>query len=172
MTGEDLLDALNSVAFADRYWELCDRHPLALGHGPVSRSFTKRELADALQQAGLQGAYDSRDRTFSIDLGNLCGRRWTGVFAASRRGSVELMIDGSADDGTIGSNFAVLAYAAKQRADPSFSRDSFGKGPPPYPRPEHNGDLASLQGIAAGFVELLELARTAIAKRERSIFPQ
>ncbi len=88
------------------------------------------------------------------------------MFSASRTGYLELSIGGVGPVDTIGSNFAVLAYDAKRHADPAFSRDRFGSGPPPYPRPVHNGNLGSLRDIVSGFLSLLSEVRNSLNTRE------
>lgn len=95
----------------------------------------------------------------------IAGIEWCGTFMKQRNG-LELMIDGESDDDRIGSNFAVLAYDAKQLADPSFERDPF-TGPPPYPRPDHNGDSTALKAIVKEFVSLLRSIKSAIRNRDK-----
>jgi hypothetical protein len=75
------------------------------------------------------------------------------------------MFAGESPDGAIGSNFAVLAYDAKRLADPTFARSAFS-GPPPYPRPDHNGNPAALKAIVKKFVRLVRDVKAALRSRE------
>jgi hypothetical protein len=164
MTQADLLAVLGASGFPEHYWALCARHPYA-ATGQMHRSLTKQEIMAAFTSLGLEPRYDARDRSITIDLGGFGGRTWQGVFAASRSGGLELIMAGSGEQDRIGSNFAVLAYDAKRHVDPSFFRDRFGDGPPPYPRPSHNGQSDKLADIVGGFVDLLASAQEAIESR-------
>jgi len=160
MTQADLIVVLSKTQVPEAYWSLCDRH-LPMPSVNPSRSMTKQELVSAFEVAGTKPRYDARDRSLTLDLGRLDDRAWEGVFSAQRSGLLELALVGKGEHDTIGDNFAVLAYDAKRHADPSFSRDRFN-GPPPYPRPAHNGDPNRLAEIVRGFLKLLSDAKSAL----------
>jgi hypothetical protein len=160
MTQANLIAILSLTRFPEAYWSLCDRHPTLLSANP-SRPMKKQELISAFDSAGTKPRYDARDRSLTLDLGKLDNRAWEGVFSAQRSGFLELALFGKGEHDTIGSNFAVLAYDAKRHADPNFSRDRFN-GPPPYPRPAHNGQVHQLVEIVRGFLELLGDAKAAL----------
>jgi hypothetical protein len=154
MTQADLLALLNCISFSDRYWAICDRYAPDLSK-LVPKALSKQALIEAFQPSGVATNYDSRDRSISIDLGAASGRSWSAVFNASGTGLLEFSLVGRNQSGMIGSNFAVLAYDAKRITDPSYTRDRFSKGPPPYPRPSHNGDLTALSAIIEQFIEIV-----------------
>jgi hypothetical protein len=87
------------------------------------------------------------------------------VSFANRATDSNCYFDGQAKNARVGSNFAVLAYDAKRLADPSFERHRFA-GPPPYPRPDHNGDPDALKAIVKEFVVLVCEIKEAIRARE------
>ena len=73
------------------------------------------------------------------------------------------MMIGESKDGVVGSNFAVLAYEAKPLANPTFERSPF-KGPPPYPRPIHNGKATALREIVKRHVFLVRSIKDALRR--------
>ncbi len=151
MTDEDFYKILNSFSFTDKYWALCDKYPSS-GELIYSYKGTKKDVLEALKEAGAEVKYHSVDRSYVIDPEIIGGYEWSGNFVKQRSGGLELMITGrNAEANYVGSNFAVLAYKAKQFEDPSFERGPFG-GPPPYPRPDYNGDPSTLKMIAKDFV--------------------
>lgn len=167
MTKADLIVALSGTSFSERYWALCNQHPNLKGTTPP-RSLTKTVSLSAFERSPSPPRYDARDRSISIDLGSFSGRDWEGIFSASRSGLLELTLIGKDEYDTVGSNFPVLAYDAKRKVDPNFSRDRFSSGPPPYPRPSHNGEVEQMAAIAEAFLDLLSLALGAIATVERT----
>jgi hypothetical protein len=164
MTETDFLSLLNSVDFPRRYWDLCDRFPARpTGRANLGR---REDILAAFAAAGVQSRFDSRDRSFEFEGERIGEFIWSGVFAKKTCG-LELMIFGESKDAVIGSNFAVLAYDAKRLADPMFERSPV-KGPPPYPRPDHNGDPSALQEIVLQHVAFVRLIKEALRRRSEA----
>ena len=161
MTKPELLRLLNAIEFPRRYWELCDRFPIR----PVSvgQAGRKEDILQAFQDLGIKPCYDSRDRSFSCEKEQIGSSVWWGVFCKQRSG-VELLFCGKFENTPIGSNFAVLSYDARRLADSSFERSQFSD-PPPYPRPNHNGDPAALKAIVKEFVFLVRMIKDAIRSK-------
>jgi hypothetical protein len=162
MTETEFLTLLNTIDFPRRYWELCDRHPL--DPSVVGYSGRKEDILAAFRDMGITPRY--RDRTYTCEEEQIGGFLWSAHFCKQRSG-LELLFDGESKGACIGNNFAGLAYDAMKLADPSFERDRFS-GPPPYPRPAHNGDPATLKAIIREFVTLVRLIKDAIRSRELS----
>jgi hypothetical protein len=161
MTEPEFLSLLNTIEFPRLYWELCDRFPLK----PTIVGFSgrKEDILAAFQEMGVTPQYDSRDRSFVCEEEQIGDVVWSGVFCKQRHG-LELLIGGESPEVRLGSNFAVLAYDAKRVADPTFERNAFS-GPSPYPRPDHNGDPATLKAIVREFVVLVRIIKEAIRSR-------
>ena len=162
MTKTEFLSLLNAVDFPRRYWQLCDRFPIQ--PAVVKRSGRKDDVLAAFREMGIAPKYDYRDRSFTCEEEQIGSFVWSGVFC-KQRNSLELLFGGESRDARLGSNFAVLAYDAKRLIDPTFERNRFS-GPPPYPRPDHNGDPAALQTIVKEFVVLVRLIKEAIRSRK------
>jgi hypothetical protein len=162
MTESEFLFLLNSIDFPSRYWELCDRFPIE--PAIVGHSGRKEDILAAFQEMGITPRYDSRDRSFVCEEEKIGEFNWSGVFCKQRNG-LELLFGGVQNDARIGSNFAVLAYDAKKLTDVTFERSPFS-GPPPYPRPNHNGDANALRAIVKEFVVLVRQIKEAIRARE------
>lgn len=160
MTETELLALLNEIGFPDRYWALCDRFPV--DPSATGNSGKKKDIVSAFTDVDVVPEFPANN-AYVCERENIAGIEWTGTFCKQRSG-LELMIDGESEDCRVGSNFAVLAYDAKQLADSSFKRDPF-KGPPPYPRPDHNGDPAALKEIVKEFVLMLRSIKAAIRSR-------
>ena len=162
MTDQDILSLLNTIDFPRRYWELCDRFPIdasVIGH-----TGRKEDILAAFAEMGIAPTYNSKFRTFACEEEQIGYFVWRGVFTKQRSG-LELSFGGGLNGVGVGSNFAVMAYDAKQLADPSFKRDQFS-GPPPYPRPDHNGDPEALKVIVKEFVILVRAIKDAIRSRQ------
>jgi hypothetical protein len=159
MNNEIFLHKLNSINFSERYWALCERYPLVwsdnYGKG------TKKDVLIALEEAGAKVVYHSVDRSYEIEPELIADYLWSGLFVKQKSGGLELVVSGKRESERVGSNFAVLAYDAKQASDPNFERSSFG-GPPPYPRPFYNGDPVLLKSIAKEFVFLYREIKIAL----------
>jgi hypothetical protein len=153
ITEREFLELLNSIEFPRLYWELCERFPVR--PGGVANQGLKEEILAGFREMGIDPCCDSR--TYTVEEERIGDLTWSGVFVKQRHG-VELMIEGISETAVLGSNFAVLAYDAKKLADPSFERDRFS-GPPPYPRPDHNGDPVALKAIVKEFVKLARLIK-------------
>jgi hypothetical protein len=159
MTETDFLSLLNGIDFPRRYWELCDRFPVRpTGQANLGR---KEDILAAFAEADIKPRY--RDRSFEFEEELISDFTWLGVFVKQRSG-IELMIGGESTYARIGSNFAVLAYDARRLADPKFERDCF-KGPPPYPRPDHNGDPTALREIVKQHVSLVRMIKDVLRRR-------
>ena len=158
MTDVDFLSLLNGIEFPRLYWELCEKFPIR--PDVVGYSGRKEDILAAFREMGIVPRYDSRDRSFVCEEEKIGDFVWHGLFCKQRHG-LELMFGGETKDAHLGSNFAVLAYDARQLADPTFQRNPFS-GPPPYPRPVHNGDPAALKQIVKEFVVLVRLIKDAI----------
>lgn len=152
MTQADLLALLNSVDFSRQYWELCDRFPPRPG---AVKMGTKQDFLAVFTELGIKPRYESE--TFTFEEEDIGGVRWSAVLVKQRAG-LELNFEGAAGKTFLGSNLAVLAYDARQLADPTFVRDRFN-GPPPYPRPDHHGDSAALKEIVQEFARLVRLIK-------------
>lgn len=161
MTENELLSLLNDIGFSDRYWAFCDRFPIDASG--TRKSGRKEDILAAFNEVGVTPECHALNSSYVCDREIIGGMEWSGVFVKQRSG-LELIIDGESQDWRLGSNFAVLAYDAKQLADPSFKRDPF-KGPPTYPRPDHNGDSAKLKEIVKEFLALLRAIKSAIRSR-------
>lgn len=155
MTESEFLSLLNSIEFPRRYWDLCTRFPVE--PSVTGQAGRKEDIIAAFREMGITPRYDSRDRSFECEQEKIGDLVWSGVFCKQRNG-LELLFAGKGDHGYVGSNFAVLAYNAKKLADPTFERNPFS-GPPPYPRPDHNGDPAHLKTIVHEFVLLVRLIK-------------
>jgi hypothetical protein len=160
MTEPEFLALLNSIDFPRLYWELCDRFPVRAGTDSRGR---KEDVVTAFREIGIIPRCDRQ--TFTIEEENIGDFVWSGVFVMQRHG-LDLRFEGAAGSQYLGSNFAVLAYDAKKLADPAFERDRFC-GPPPYPRPDHNGDPAALKEIVKQFVELVRLIKNKLRAQVR-----
>jgi hypothetical protein len=161
MTQTDFLSLLNDIGFSQRYWELCDRFPLRpTGLSNLGR---KEDILAAFAEVGVKPRYHSGDRAFEFEEERIGDFTWAGVFVKQRY-VVELMIGGESKGAGLGSNFAVLAYDARCLADPTFARDPF-KGPPLYPRPDHNGDPAALREIVQQHVSLVRYIKDALRRQ-------
>jgi hypothetical protein len=153
ITEREFLELLNSIEFPRLYWELCERFPVR--PSGVANQGRKEEILAAFREMGIVPRYDSR--TFTVEEEKIGDLTWSGVFVKQSHG-LELMIQGMSETTSVGSNFAVLAYDAKKLADPSFEGDQFSR-PPPYPRPDHNGDPVALKAIVKEFVKLVRLIK-------------
>jgi hypothetical protein len=162
MTPTDFLTLLNGIDFPRRYWELCAR--FKLDSSVVGFTGRKEDILAAFREMGIIPEYNSRFGTFICEEEQIGDFSWSAVFCKQRHG-LELVISGESKESRLGSNFAVLAYDAKRLADPMFERDQFS-GPPPYPRPDHNGDPAALREIVKEFVRLVRRMKDAIRLRE------
>jgi hypothetical protein len=162
MTQIEFFSLLNSVDFPRRYWELCDRYPLRPDE--IGRAGKKDDVLAAFARAGVAPRYDPRDRSFRVEDEQIGDMVWSGLFVKQRSGGLELMISAVSASAKLGSNFARLAYEPKFLVDPSFTRSPF-TGPPPYPRPAHNGDAAALAGIVTEFVALVRLIKDAVRRQ-------
>jgi len=163
VTDLEFLSLLNAIDFPRLYWELCDRFPL-LRPGLERPSGWKEAILAAFQEMGVKPRYDPDERCFIFEEEEIGGFNWDGALFMQRNG-VELTFGGQAQDAHLGTVLAVLAYDAKRLADPTFKRDRFA-GPPPYPRPACNGDLATLKEIVKEFVSLVRLVKDAIRRQE------
>jgi hypothetical protein len=164
MTKLDFLSLLNSIDFPRHYWDLCDRFPFA-PNGNAS-SGRKKDILAAFAEMGIIPRYYSRGNPcFTFEEEQIGGFIWHGAFVEQRHGGVELCFTGKSGESVVGSNFAVMAYDAKRFADPTFQRDKF-KGPPPYPRPVHNGDPIALREIVKAHVALVREIKLAIKRKE------
>jgi hypothetical protein len=161
MTDQEFLSLLNTIEFPRRYWELCDRFPI--DPSVVGHTGRKEDILTAFAEMGVTPKYTSKYRTFECEEEQIGDFLWRGVFMQQRHG-LELSFGGGSNGKGVGSNFAVMAYDAKQLADPSFKRDRFS-GPPPYPRPDHNGDPEALKTIVKEFVVLVRAIKDAIRAR-------
>jgi hypothetical protein len=160
MTESDFLALLNSMDFPRLYWEMCDRFPVRPGTDKQGR---KEDVVAAFREIGIDARYDRQ--TFTIEEEKIGDFVWCGVFVKQWNG-LDLRFEGAAGKQSLGSNFAVLAYDAKKLADPAFERDRFS-GPPPYPRPGHNGDSVALRGIVREFVRLVRLIKDKLRTQVR-----
>lgn len=160
MTDNEFLSLLNEIGFPDRYWSLCERFPVDLSI--KGKAGTKKDIVAAFREVDVIPECPEANAYF-CEREVIGGMEWSATFCKQRSG-LELMIDGESKDGCVGSNFAVLAYEAKQLADPLFKRDPF-KGPPPYPRPDHNGDAAALKEIIKEFVLIVRSIKSAIRSK-------
>lgn len=157
-TQTDLLTVLNAVDFPRLYWEMCDRFPL---HPSELKQGTKADFLAAFRDVGITPRYESQ--TFTFEEEEIAGILWSAVFIKQRYG-LELRLEGSGGNESLGSNLAVLAYEAKKLADPNYKRDMFN-GPPPYPRPDHRGNPIVLRGILDEFVRLIRLIKDELRKQ-------
>lgn len=162
MTDLEFLSLLNAVDFPRLYWELCDRFPVGLG--PARPLGWKEAIIAAFQEMGVNPRYERSERYFVFEEEEIGGFTWHGSLFMQRY-DVELIFSGQSQDAHLGTVLAVLAYDAKRLADPTFKRDRV-TGPPPYPRPAYNGDLAALKGIVREFVSLVRLVKDAIRRQE------
>jgi hypothetical protein len=162
MTEQDFLSLLNTIDFPRRYWELCDRFPI--DSSVVGHTGRKGDILAAFAEMGVTPKYISKYRAFECEEEQIGEFLWRGVFTQQRHG-LELSFGGGSKGKGVGSNFAVMAYDAKQLADPSFKRDRFS-GPPPYPRPDHNGNPEALKKIVKEFVVLVRAIKDAIRLRD------
>lgn len=162
MLPHEFLSLLNTIEFPRRYWELCDRFPI--DPSVVGHTGRKEDILAAFAEMGVTPKYLSKYRAFECEEEQIADFLWRGVFTQQRHG-LELSFGGGANGKGVGSNFAVMAYDAKQLADPSFKRDQF-TGPPPYPRPNHNGDTEALKTIVKEFVVLVRAIKDAIRARK------
>jgi hypothetical protein len=159
VTNDELLDLLNSIDFPQQYWDLCDRFPVRpTGQANLGR---KNDILAAFAESGVTPRYV--ENCFIFEEERIGDITWSATFVKQRHG-VELMFDRASSASHIGSNFAVLAYEAKRRSDPMFHRDRF-QGPPPYPRPGHNGDAAVLKDIVKSHVLLVRAIKNAIRQK-------
>jgi hypothetical protein len=164
MIDQEFLSLLNAIDFPRRYWELCDRFPIdpsVAGH-----TGRKEDILAAFAEMGVTPKYTSKFRTFECEEEQIGDFLWRGVFTQQRHG-LELSFGGESNGVPVGSNFAVMAYNAKQMADPSYKRDPFS-GPPPYPRPNHNGVPEALKAIVKEFVILVRAIKDAIRLRREA----
>ena len=162
MQKDEFLRLLNSIDFSEHYWALCERFPLRPGSSIPLRG-KKEDVIDAFHEVGVTARYDSRDRSFLVEEETIGDLTWHALFVKQRSGGVELMIGGEGGSEYIGSNFAVLAYEAKQQSDSMFKRDPF-KGPPPYPRPHYNNDQEVLRALVKEFIALVRLIKAALRR--------
>jgi hypothetical protein len=162
MSDLDLLSLLNTIEFPRLYWELCDRFPIRASCGRDSG--WKEAILTAFGEVDIVPAYHSNDRSFICEQEQIGDIVWSGVLCKQRYG-LELLFGGESKDTHLGSNFAVLAYDAKRLAYPAYMRDRF-IGPPPYPRPAYNGDLAALMEIVKEFVALIRLIKDVIRRAD------
>jgi len=93
----------------------------------------------------------------------IAGVRWSALIVR-QKSIIECMFAGKAGGRLVGSNFAVLAYEARQAADPTFKRESF-KVPARYPRPHHRGSPDNLKEIVVQEVALVRLIKDEIRRR-------
>ena len=149
MTTEDLLRALLSIDFSEKYWALCERYS---SNATSAYSGQKAEILAFFRALGTEPRYEARDRSYVVEVETIGEMEWHALFAKQRSGQ-ELMIAGIGPIGRVGSNFAVLAYEAKRLADANFSRSPFS-GPTPYPRPQV-ASAAALEGLINEFVLLV-----------------
>src|SRR4051812_48788772 len=106
MNKADLLTALNSVSFPERYWDVCDRFPLDL-RGPPGTG-RKEDVLGAFRDLSVGVDYDKRDRSYVVERQQIDATTWWGVFA-KQRGGVEMLL---ASNAGLGSTFASLARDA------------------------------------------------------------
>jgi len=156
MTTEALLRVLLSINFPEKYWALCDRYSSS---PTVVYSGQKTEVLAFFRALNVEPRYDARDRSYAVESEKIGGVEWTALFA-KQRSSQELILSGVGPNGSVGSNFAVLAFEAKRLEEPSFSRSPFS-GLPPYPRPQV-ANAAALEGLVQEFVLLVREIKAAL----------
>jgi len=150
MTQQEFLRLLLSIDFPAKYWALCDRYPR---NPQSSYRGQKAEVIAAFEELDAKPRYDSRDRSYEVETEVIAGLEWSALFVIQRSGP-ELMMSAAGPSGTIGSNFAVLAYDAKVLEAPTFSRSPFS-GAAPYPRP----DVASPDALRSLIRDFILLVR-------------
>jgi hypothetical protein len=123
----------------------------------------KGDILEALAGMGIKPAYDKRDRSMTFEDETIAGVRWSALIVR-QNSIIECMFAGKAGGRLVGSNFAVLAYEARQAADPTFKRESF-KAPARYPRPHHRGSPDNLKEIVVQEVALVRLIKDEIRRR-------
>jgi hypothetical protein len=156
MTQPDFLRLLLSIDFPTKYWALCDRYPR---NPQASYRGQKAEVVSAFQELDAKPRYDSRDRSYEVEGEVISGLEWSALFVMQRSGP-KFMMSAVGPSGTIGSNFAVLAYDAKVLEDPTFSRSPFS-GPAPYPRPDAASPEA-LRSLIRDFIVLVREIKVAL----------
>lgn len=146
MNDDRLAKILNSIGFAERYYDLCDRYPIQLGRPPGG---TKADIIDVLEASDVEIEYDKRDRSYRLEPKRIGGVEWSGLIVKQRGGGIELMLNGRSVDNpkdNLGDNFAALSRQILEARGEEFTRK------PPYPRPAYNGDSTKLKEITAEFV--------------------
>jgi hypothetical protein len=157
MNRAEFLQKLNSCGFAERYYRLCADFPVKPSGGATTKG--KKEEVLSLFEASRQPVkYNGKFRMYELILPKVGETEFAASLFFQRHG-LEFTFGFKAPDDEYGTNLAVLSSELKKTFDPGFSIT------PPYPRPDHNGDIESLGKIIEQFSSLV---RSTVGEFERN----
>ena len=155
---ESFLLQLHEFGFADRYYQICREHRPNPSGAPVATGCTKEVIA-MFRSSGKEASYTIKFRLyeFGIDSDNLILR--ASMFFQKSGLEFTFGFQNKADE--FSTNLAVLSRQIKEKIEPGFAVT------PPYPRPDHNGDISQLRAIIHKFVLLIDDASNYVLNASR-----
>ena len=157
MNRAEFLQKLNDLEFSERYYKLCTDFPIKPS-GSAPTKGKKYEVLPLIEACGQPVKYNGKFRMYELILPKAGEIEFVASLFFQRHG-LEFTFGFKAPDDEYGTNLAVISSELKKRFDPGFSIK------PPYPRPDHNGDIELLGEIIEQFSSLV---RSTVGEFERN----
>jgi len=150
----DLVRLLAQTDFVPAYLELCAKYSTWIDiDGP---HIDMTALNATFRNLGVKTTWHKRFRTFEFDDETIAGWEWKGSLVVKSYDMLEPMMEGRKGKYGVGSTFLSVAINAGSLRDPPIRIN------PPYPRPNFDGDMRTMERMVPDLVALFRSVKDAI----------
>jgi hypothetical protein len=166
---QDLIRLLAKTGYSAAYLDFCAKYRVRVSvDGP---HINKAPLLDIFRNLGVKATWHKGFRTVDFDAETIHGWDWKGTLVIQRSDGLEPMLEGHSSGSSVGDTLMRLALHAGELSDAPVAKlafkTTFLENPPvhldvPYPRPQFDGDMRTMERIVLDLVTLFRTVKDAI----------